>query len=75
MDLDFSVVRISSLVIKLFEKNKVLEYSEVLEYLVDRIGEDVRHVFVPTLDFLFLVGMIDYHLQTDSIEFIGINNT
>lgn len=75
MDLDLSVVRVSSLIIKLFEKSKVLEYGEVLEYLVGRAGEDVKHVFVQALDFLYLLGMIEYHLQTDSIEFIDTNNT
>ncbi len=75
MDLDLSVVRVSSMLIKLFENNRVMEYSEVLQYLVGKIGEDVKHVFVPSLDFLYLLGMIEYHLQTDSLEFIGKNNT
>lgn len=75
MDLDLSVVRVSSLIIKLFEKSEILEYSEVLEYLVGKAGEDVKHVFVPALGFLYLLGMIEYHLQTDSLEFTGKNNT
>lgn len=70
MDLDLSVVRVSSLIIKQFEKNKILGYSELFEYLVGKVGEDIRHVFVPALDFLYLLGMIDYHLQTDAIEFL-----
>jgi len=73
MDLDLSVVRVSALIIKLLEKNKVLSYSEILERLVDMAGEDVKHVFVPALDFLYLLGKVEYHLQTDSIEFIGID--
>lgn len=75
MDLDLSVIRVSSVIIKLFGKNRVMEYGEVLEYLVGKIGEDVKHIFVPTLDFLYLLGMIKYHLQTDSLEFIAKNNT
>lgn len=74
MDLDLSVVRVSSLIIKLFEKNKILGYSELCGCLVSKVGEDVKHVFVQTLDFLYLTGMIEYHLQTDSIEFVGINS-
>lgn len=75
MDLDLSVVRVSSIIIKLFKKNRVMEYGEVLEYLISKIGEDVKHVFVPALDFLYLLGMIEYHLQTDSLEFTGKNDT
>jgi len=74
MDLDLSVVRVSSIIIKLFEKNRIMEYSEVLEHLVGKVGEEVKHVFVPALDFLYLLGMIDYHLQTDSLEFLAKND-
>lgn len=70
MDLDLSVVRVSSLIIKQFEKNQILGYSELFEYLVGKVGEDIKHVFVPALDFLYLLGRIEYHLQTDSIEFL-----
>jgi len=73
MDLDLSVVRVASMLIKLFEKNKILGYGELFECLASRAGEDVKHAFVPALDFLYLLGMIEYHLQTDSIEFVGVN--
>ena len=71
MDLDLSVVRVTSLLIKLLTKNRVLKYGEVLEYLETKAGNDAKHVFIPALDFLFLLGMIEYHLQTDSIEFVS----
>ena len=71
MDLDLSVVRIASLIIKLLEKNKVMDYSEVLSYLIDKVGEDVKHVFITSLNFLYLLGKIEYHLSSDSIGLIS----
>lgn len=70
MDLDLSVVRIASLIIKLLEKNKIMDYSEVLSYLINKAGEDVKHVFITSLNFLYLLGKIEYHLSSDSIELI-----
>jgi hypothetical protein len=70
-DLDLSIVRVSSLIVKLFEKNKVLSYDEVFQCLIDKVGEDVKHVYLSSLGFLYLLGMIEYHLKNDSIEFIG----
>lgn len=76
MDLDLSVLRISSLIVKLLKKNRVIEYSELLNFLSDKAGEDVKHVFIPALDFLYLIGKVEYHLTSDSLEFLkGIENT
>ena len=76
MDLDLSVLRISSLMVKLLKRNKVMEYSELLNYLSDKIGEDVKHVFIASLDFLYLIGKVEYYLISDSLEFLdGIENT
>ena len=32
-------------------------------------------MFCASFRFLYLLGMIEYHLQTDSIEFTGKNNS
>ena len=70
MNLDLSVLRISSLIVKLLKKNNVIGYSELLNYLSDKLGEDIKHVFIPAIDFLYLIGKIEYHLTSDSIEFL-----
>lgn len=75
MNLDLSVVGISSMLLKLLKKNRIMTFDEMLGYLSGRIGNDVKHVFVPALNFLYLLGMIEYHLSTDSIEFVASKNT
>lgn len=76
MDLDLSVLRISSLIIAFLKKNKIMEYNELLNDLSDKVGEDVKHVFIPALDFLYLIGKVEYHLASDSLELLDrVDNT
>jgi hypothetical protein len=37
------------------------------------IGGDV--LFLPSLNFLYLIGLIDYRPKTDSVEYLGPNET
>lgn len=30
-------------------------------------------LFLPSLNFLFLLGLVDYHPKTDAIEYVGPN--
>ncbi|WP_416777131.1 ABC-three component system middle component 8 [Xenorhabdus budapestensis] len=32
-------------------------------------------LFLPALNFLFLMGLIEYHTKIDSIEYVGPNET
>jgi hypothetical protein len=34
------------------------------------LGEDADVVFMPTIHFLFLLGRVEYHPQTDSFEYL-----
>jgi hypothetical protein len=34
------------------------------------LGEDAEVVFLPTVNFLYLVGRVEYHPQTDSFEYL-----
>ena len=70
MDLDLSLLRISSYIVKLLGEHKIMKYDEVLSYLSLEIGADVKHVFVPSLSFLYLLGKIEYHPISDSLEFL-----
>lgn len=70
MNLDFSLLRISSLIIKHVKKAKVIKLNELLQKLINSEGEDVRYIFQPALSFVYLFGLIEYHTKTDSIEFI-----
>ncbi len=68
LDLDNSILRISSLILKKINKNKIIKYDDLLKYLLDKEGENISFVFLNALSFLYMLGKIDYHIKTDSIE-------
>lgn len=46
------------------------DYYGLRKFAKQRVkGGDV--LFLPALNFLFLIGLIDYRPKTDSIEYIG----
>ena len=70
MDLDHSVLRVSSIILKEMNKKKILGYEELMKYLLNKTGDKTRFIFLPSLNFLFLLGKIEYYIKTDSIELI-----
>lgn len=70
MNLDLSVLRISSLILKELIKKHHIKYDELLATLLKRIGEDVYYLFMPALSFLYLQGVITYHQNSDAFEYI-----
>lgn len=61
----------ASLVLLARLKTKRLEgYSELKEYLRKRVvGGEV--LFLPALNFLYILGLIEYRPKTDGLEYIG----
>ncbi|WP_337998596.1 ABC-three component system middle component 8 [Hahella chejuensis] len=53
---------------------RIANYSDLLSYAKKSvIGGDV--LFLPALNFLFLMGLIEYRQKTDSIEYTKNNET
>ena len=73
LNLELSVVRISSEILKILKANQSMKYDEVLTYLCDSICDDVKHVFMASINFLFLLGKLNYHVTSDSLEYIETN--
>lgn len=71
LNLELSVIRVSAEILKTLKTNQVMKYDEVLSYLCEAISDDVRHVFLPSINFLFLLGKLNYHVASDSLEYIG----
>ncbi len=65
-----SVVYVSGMMIETLKDNRIMGFVELLDVLKEKIEENVKAVFLPSLSFLFLVGKIAYHQETDSIELL-----
>ncbi len=73
MDLDSSVIRISSVVLNEVSKSRLLTLNELESTIIEVIGETSRLNLLPSLNFLFLAGKLDYDLDTDAIIYVTDN--
>lgn len=69
---DRTVINLSLALIKRLQMRRVEEYSKLYKYATKSvIGGDV--LFLPALNFLYLMGLIEYRSKTDAIEYLGPN--
>jgi len=69
-NLELSVVNISAQVIKILKENEIVKYDEVLSMLVKSYGENVKLVYPLSVNFLFILGKLNYHNKLDAFELI-----
>lgn len=69
---DRTVINVSLLLLLRLKARRVDEYDILRKYAKKRVaGGDV--LFLPALNFLYLLGLIEYLPKTDSIEYVGLN--
>lgn len=69
MNVEVSLPAISCELLKVFQENKTLTYTELLNKIIQKKGMEAKKIFLPALSFLFLMGKVEYHQKTDIIEF------
>lgn len=71
---DRTVINVSLLLLARLKTLRVDDYDGLRKHTRKAVkGGDV--LFLPALNFLFLMGLIDYHPKTDSVEYVGPNET
>lgn len=69
---DRTVVNVALLLLKHLRKRRLDRYAELRAFAKKAVlGGDV--LFLPALNFLFLLGLIEYRPKTDAIEYVGPN--
>lgn len=69
LNLDTCVLRAAAVLLSRLREERLCAFANLRTALA-AFGEDADPIFMPTLHFLFLLGRIDYHPQTDSFEYI-----
>ena len=69
LNLDTCVLRAAAILLSRLRDERLCHFSD-LRTSLELFGEDAEPIFMPTIHFLFLLGRIDYHPQTDSFEYI-----
>lgn len=70
-DLNLSIIAISGFLIPIFQKRRFVSYTELLSLLEKKYSISAHDVFLQTIDFLFLLGLVKYYPKTDSFEWLG----
>lgn len=69
---DRTVVNLSLLLLTRLKSKRLDSYDELRGYAKKTVkGSDA--LFLPALNFLYLLGLIDYRPKTDSVEYVGPN--
>lgn len=67
---DFSVINISSVILEKLIKEKKISYDRLLKEIIQRIGDEAKENYPYALNFLFLLGKINYNTQNDTFEYL-----
>lgn len=71
---DRTVINVALMLLIRLKDRRVDEYDALRKYAKKTVtGGDV--LFLPALNFLYLMGLIDYHPKTDAVEYVGPNET
>lgn len=69
---DRTIINVSLLLLARLKARRVDEYDALRKYAKKSVvGGDV--LFLPALNFLYLLGLIDYRPKTDAVEYVGPN--
>jgi len=68
MNLDYSLLNVSAMLIKEFNKQPIISYDELLQITLNKIGKQAKEITPYALNFLFLLGKIEYHNALDAFE-------
>jgi hypothetical protein len=69
---DRTVINVSLLLLGRLRARRVDDYDVLRTFAKKSVtGGDV--LFLPALNFLFLMGLIDYRPKTDAVEYVGPN--
>jgi hypothetical protein len=67
---DRTVINLSVMLLSRLKTRRLDDYFGLQKYAKRTIsGGDV--LFLPALNFLYLMGLIDYRPKTDSVEYLG----
>jgi hypothetical protein len=69
LNLNTCVLRAASRLLMRLKEERLCQFEE-LRHSLDDLGSDADILFLPTVHFLFLLGRVEYHSQTDSFEYL-----
>lgn len=69
---ELSVLNIASIMVKYLQRERIVSYEKLISHIKKK-NIDMVELFLPTVSFLYSLGLVEYYLKTDSFEFLGSN--
>ena len=66
-NIDLTIVSVSAVILEVLRPQQSLTYLELLKKVTSKIGDAAAFNYPYGLDFLYLIGVIDYDLSNDLI--------
>ena len=67
---DQTIIAAAALILKTLRKRGVEQYDDLCDIVEGKI-ENGKLLFLPALNLLYLLGVIDYHKKSDVFEYLG----
>lgn len=67
---DLTIMATSTFILKKLRKSKFESYSDLFDVLIKK-NKKSAPLFQLSLEFLFLLGLVEYHAKNDLIEYTG----
>ncbi len=71
---DRTVINVSLLLLARLKKKRADKYDALRTFAKQSVGGG-EVLFLPALNFLYLMGLIEYRPKTDAVEYVGPNET
>jgi len=76
LQIDKSLIYLASQILRQVEKNTIIEFNVLCDHLKKKYSNEskfleISPLIVPSLDLLYILGLIEYYEKTDSFAFCG----
>lgn len=68
---DKTVIYVATILLRKLKTTRLEKYENLRNLAKKKLGSSGDVLFIPALSFLYILGLILYHPQTDSFEYIG----
>lgn len=69
---DRTVINVSLLILERLKSRRVEDYGSLFKFAKKKVhGGDV--LFLPAINLLYLLGLVEYRPKIDSVEYLGTN--
>ena len=68
---DKTIIAIATIILQRLKKVRLEQYDDLLDHLKNK-NKNGEYLFLSAINFLYLLGLVEYHKKTDSFEYIEL---